>query len=473
MGTTPRVRAPELRGRRLAEHRRAELKLADLRGKIVLLDFWTFCCINCLHVLDELRPLEEKYGDVLVVIGVHSPKFEHEKRPGRAGRRRRAVRGPPPGARRPRAGHVAAVRGPGLADPVGDRPRGLRGRHDGRRGARRRAGPADRRADRHPRGQGHPAPGRRPVRPAADAGRPRCASRARRSLLPSGNLLVSDSARHSPGRAGRRTARRWCAGSATGERGRADGPAAAADVLRAAGAVPAARRTSPRSPATTWWSPTPSTTCCAAYGWRPARWSRSPAPGGSGAPRSTTTRTTRSPSTSPPRGTWPGTTTGSSSRWPASTSSGGSTRSSATAGMYAGTTVEALRDGPLAEAWMAQPSGLSVSADGARLWIADSETSAHPVRRERRAWAPPSGRACSTSGTWTGRRSRRCSSTRWACARCRTARCWSPTRTTARSAASTRRATRSPRSPTGWPSRATWCSPRPARCWWSSPPRTG
>jgi thiol-disulfide isomerase/thioredoxin len=37
-----------------------ELSLKDLRGKIVLLDFWTFCCINCLHVLDELRTLEEK-----------------------------------------------------------------------------------------------------------------------------------------------------------------------------------------------------------------------------------------------------------------------------------------------------------------------------------------------------------------------------------------------------------------------------
>ena len=44
--------------------------------------------------------------------------------------------------------------------------------------------------------------------------------------------------------------------------------------------------------------------------------------------------------------------------------------------MYAGTTVEALRDGPLPDVWLAQPSGLSVSADGARLWIADSETSA-------------------------------------------------------------------------------------------------
>jgi thiol-disulfide isomerase/thioredoxin len=47
----------------------------------VLLDFWTFCCINCLHVLDELREVEEKYADELVVIGVHSPKFAHEADP--------------------------------------------------------------------------------------------------------------------------------------------------------------------------------------------------------------------------------------------------------------------------------------------------------------------------------------------------------------------------------------------------------
>jgi sugar lactone lactonase YvrE len=46
------------------------------------------------------------------------------------------------------------------------------------------------------------------------------------------------------------------------------------------------------------------------------------------------------------------------------------------AGVYAGTTVEALRDGELPDVWMAQPSGLSVSADGNRLWIVDSETSA-------------------------------------------------------------------------------------------------
>ncbi|GAB3965961.1 hypothetical protein GCM10027615_12200 [Plantactinospora veratri] len=81
MATSPRVRAPELRGRRWLNTGGADLTLHDLRGKIVILDFWTFCCINCLHVLDELRPLEEKYGDALVVIGVHSPKFEHERDP--------------------------------------------------------------------------------------------------------------------------------------------------------------------------------------------------------------------------------------------------------------------------------------------------------------------------------------------------------------------------------------------------------
>ncbi|ODU00699.1 MAG: alkyl hydroperoxide reductase [Pseudonocardia sp. SCN 72-86] len=76
-----RVRAPELRGRRWLGTGGRELSLADLRGKIVLLDFWTFCCVNCLHVLDELRPLEERWSDVLVIVGVHSPKFVHEGEP--------------------------------------------------------------------------------------------------------------------------------------------------------------------------------------------------------------------------------------------------------------------------------------------------------------------------------------------------------------------------------------------------------
>jgi len=74
-----RVRAPELVGRGGWINTKYDLSLEALKGKVVLLDFWTFCCINCLHVLDELRPLEEHFGDDLVVIGVHSPKFEHER----------------------------------------------------------------------------------------------------------------------------------------------------------------------------------------------------------------------------------------------------------------------------------------------------------------------------------------------------------------------------------------------------------
>lgn len=81
VGRLPRVRAPELRGRGWLNTGGRSLSLADLRGRFVLLDFWTFCCVNCLHVLDELRPLEERRAGELVVIGVHSPKFVHEADP--------------------------------------------------------------------------------------------------------------------------------------------------------------------------------------------------------------------------------------------------------------------------------------------------------------------------------------------------------------------------------------------------------
>ena len=147
---TARVRAPELRGRGWLNTGGKDLTLADLRGSIVILDFWTFCCINCLHVLDELRPLEERYGDVLAVIGVHSPKFEHEKDPAALAAAVERYGVAHPVLDDPELQHVAAVRGQGLADARRDRPRGVRGGDDGRRGARRRAGPADRRADRHP-----------------------------------------------------------------------------------------------------------------------------------------------------------------------------------------------------------------------------------------------------------------------------------------------------------------------------------
>lgn len=57
----------------------APIRLKDLRGKVVLFDFWTYCCINCMHVLPDLKYLEEKYPNELVVIGVHSAKFDNEK----------------------------------------------------------------------------------------------------------------------------------------------------------------------------------------------------------------------------------------------------------------------------------------------------------------------------------------------------------------------------------------------------------
>src|SRR5882757_9418556 len=74
-----RVRAPELIGKGGWLNTGGEqYTLADLRGRIVVLDFWTFCCVNCLHVLDELRELEERHRDTVVIVGVHSPKFVHE-----------------------------------------------------------------------------------------------------------------------------------------------------------------------------------------------------------------------------------------------------------------------------------------------------------------------------------------------------------------------------------------------------------
>lgn len=75
------IRAPELRGTAWLNTERP-LSLADLRGKLVLLDFWTYCCINCLHVLEDLKYLEHKYADrPFVVVGVHSPKFTTEDDP--------------------------------------------------------------------------------------------------------------------------------------------------------------------------------------------------------------------------------------------------------------------------------------------------------------------------------------------------------------------------------------------------------
>ena len=76
-----RVRAPDgiLDGGKEWLNTTGPIGLKDLRGKIVVIDFWTYCCINCMHVLPDLKYLEQKYPNELVVIGVHSAKFTNEK----------------------------------------------------------------------------------------------------------------------------------------------------------------------------------------------------------------------------------------------------------------------------------------------------------------------------------------------------------------------------------------------------------
>ena len=78
-GTSMKIHAPEFKTGLDWLNTENPIKLSDLRGKIVLLDFWTYCCINCMHILPELAQLEEKYKNELVVIGVHSAKFTTEK----------------------------------------------------------------------------------------------------------------------------------------------------------------------------------------------------------------------------------------------------------------------------------------------------------------------------------------------------------------------------------------------------------
>jgi thiol-disulfide isomerase/thioredoxin len=74
-----RLRAPELEGGVGYLNSAGPIRLRDLRGKVVVLDFWTLCCINCIHTLPDLARLEKKYANELVVIGIHTAKFENEK----------------------------------------------------------------------------------------------------------------------------------------------------------------------------------------------------------------------------------------------------------------------------------------------------------------------------------------------------------------------------------------------------------
>ncbi len=73
------IAAPDLDGAAEWLNVAAPISLRQLRGKVVLLDFWTYGCINCMHVLRDLKTLEERFPNELVVIGVHSPKFPNER----------------------------------------------------------------------------------------------------------------------------------------------------------------------------------------------------------------------------------------------------------------------------------------------------------------------------------------------------------------------------------------------------------
>jgi thiol-disulfide isomerase/thioredoxin len=360
---TARVRAPELRGRGWLNTGGRDLTLADLRGKVVILDFWTFCCINCLHVLDELRPLEEKYGDALVVIGVHSPKFEHERDPAAlaAAVERYGVHHPvvddgdmhlwqqyaakawPTLAVIDPTGYlVASMAGEGHAEGLSRLLDELIAKHGADGTLRRGDGPY--------------------VPPAAPDTLLRFPGKA--IELPSGNLLVSDSARHS-----------LVELTADGE-----------TLVRRIGS---GERGDPFNEPQGLLLLPPPVAAVAGYDLLVADTVNHQLRGlslatGEVTPVAGSGRPWRSVVDDHPHDALAA---DLSSPWDLAWFDDKVIVAMAgihqlwwfdpikrTVGVYAGTTVEALRDGPIPDVWMAQPSGLSAAGD--RLWIVDSETSA-------------------------------------------------------------------------------------------------
>ncbi len=366
-----RVRAPELTGRGWLNTGGRDVHLADLRGKIVLLDFWTFCCINCLHVIDELRAVEEKYADVLVVVGVHSPKFDHEKDPVAlaAAVERYNVTHPvlddpelttwaqyaakawPTLAVVDPTGYlVASMAGEGHAEGLERLINQLVAKHDADGTLHRGDGPY--------------------VPPVVHHGDLRFPGKAMVSA--DGTFLVSSSAEHTivELEADAETVRRRIG---TGQRGRADGGPEQAQFSEPQGLCALPEHVAE----------------VAGYDIVVADTVNHLLRGLSRADGTVrTVAGTGNPWRSDPgAGPHDAVSVDLSSPWDVAWFDDKVIVAMAgihelwwfdpikrTAGVYAGTTVEALRDGPLAEVWMAQPSGLSVA--GGRLWIADSESSA-------------------------------------------------------------------------------------------------
>jgi thiol-disulfide isomerase/thioredoxin len=328
----------------------------------LVLDFWTFCCINCLHVLDELRPLEEKYGDALVVIGVHSPKFEHERDPAalaaaveRYGvhhpvlddadmqmwQQYAAKAWPTLSVIDPEGYVVASMAGEGHAEGLMRLLDELIAAHEAKGTLHRGDGPY--------------------VPPPAPETLLRFPGKA--VELPNGNLLVSDSARHSlvelaPD--GESLVRRF----GTGRRGRADGSAETASFAEPQGLCLLPEGTADYDVVVA------DTVNHLVRGLR-LDTGEVTTVAGTGRPWRSADDDGESLSSPWDVAWFEGQViiamAGIHQLWWLDPATGRT-------GVYAGTTVESLRDGKLPDVWMAQPSGLSAAGD--RLWIADSETSA-------------------------------------------------------------------------------------------------
>lgn len=366
MATRARVRAPELIGKGgWLNTGDQQYTLADLRGRIVILDFWTFCCVNCLHVLDELRELEEKHRDTVVIIGVHSPKFVHEAEhqavvdaveryevhhpvlddPELATWKQYAVRAWPTLVVIDPEGYVVAQHaGEGHAHAIAKLVEELEAEHAEKGTLRRGDGPY--------------------VAPEPVATHLRFPGKA--LLLPDGGFLVSDTTRHRLVEIEQdgETVRRHFG---TGDRGLMDGgpdevrfsePQGLAVLPDGRIAVADTVNHAIRALDLT----TGVTTTLAGTGrqW----WQGSP-----------TTGPAREVDLSSPWDVawfadrlWIAM-AGVHQLWSYGPEAG-------TVQVAAGTTNEGLVDGPADEAWFAQPSGLAATADGERLWVADSETSA-------------------------------------------------------------------------------------------------
>ncbi|WP_028799316.1 thioredoxin-like domain-containing protein [Streptomyces sp. 142MFCol3.1] len=359
-----RVRAPELIGKGgWLNTGGAPYTLADLRGRVVILDFWTFCCINCLHVLDELRELEEKHRDTVVIIGVHSPKFVHEAEhqavvdaverygvehpvlddPELATWKQYAVRAWPTLVVIDPEGYVVAQHaGEGHAHAIARLVEELEAEHEAKGTLRRGDGPY--------------------VAPEPEPTVLRFPGKA--LALPNGNLLVSDTTRHQLvelAEDGESVIRRI----GSGARGFVDGTAAEAGfsepqglALLADGTVVVADTVNHALRRLDLSSGEVTTLAGTGRQW----WRGSPTSG-------------------------PAREVDLSSPWDVAVFGGRVWIAMAgvhqlwaydpvrgTVGVAAGTTNEGLVDGPADQAWFAQPSGLAATAD--RLWLADSETSA-------------------------------------------------------------------------------------------------